>query len=167
VRNPGETNEVETMIRLLCVASVLLLAHPALSADDPGAANAPKSQKSQKKSSKDKAKPADPSAAKPPSSLKPGVAERFGKGKANAEAGGATPEQKATAQRARNLYKYAVESCERPEKCDTALRDDAERRFMDACRDCATTERCETERKTILDGQAGGGPVNICEAKKK
>ncbi|HVI95749.1 MAG TPA: hypothetical protein VM753_17175 [Anaeromyxobacter sp.] len=153
------------MIRLLCVASVLLLAQPALSADDPGAAKAQSSQKSQKKSSK-KAKKADPAPEKPSGSLKPGVAERFGISKPG-EPAGPTADQKAATQRARTLFKYAAESCERPEKCDTALRDDADRQFMNACRDCTTTERCEMERTAILEGRAAGGPVNVCETKKK
>jgi hypothetical protein len=59
------------------------------------------------------------------------------------------------ASRAKSVYLYAVESCtEAPARCDAALRDDAERRFMDACNVCAPADRCEAERDAIKDGSA-------------
>ncbi len=57
--------------------------------------------------------------------------------------------------RARSLYRYAVDSCAQAAKtCDTALRDDAEAKFIDACLPCATREQCEAERDLIRAGNS-------------
>lgn len=57
--------------------------------------------------------------------------------------------------RARAVYRYAAESCSQGGKaCDTAMRDDAETKFIDACLPCATREQCEAERDAIRAGSA-------------
>jgi hypothetical protein len=57
--------------------------------------------------------------------------------------------------RLRSTYRYAVESCEQAGKdCDGTLRGDAERRFMDACLECTTREKCEAERDVIRTGES-------------
>lgn len=57
--------------------------------------------------------------------------------------------------RARAVYRYAVETCTQAGKsCETALRDDAELKFIDACLPCATRAQCEAERDLIRAGDA-------------
>ncbi len=57
--------------------------------------------------------------------------------------------------RLRDVYRYAVESCDSQGKaCDGALRDDAENRFMDGCLACANREQCEAERDLIRSGKS-------------
>lgn len=143
------------MIRTLCALSVLLLSTPALAADSTAAKPAAKGKAA---ASKEEPKPA--------SSLKAGVAEKIATKKAAAATAAATAALRASVQRARNVYKFAVEACERPERCDAPLRDDAEQRYLDACRDCATMERCSADRDAIKDGSAAGGPFNVCEGGK-
>jgi hypothetical protein len=62
--------------------------------------------------------------------------------------------ERAEVSRAKSIYVFAVEACEQPARCDAALRDEAEQRFMGACRACASDERCEAERAAILGGTA-------------
>jgi hypothetical protein len=71
------------------------------------------------------------------------------------------PERLAAVNRAKSVFIFAVETCDRPERCDPSLRADAERRFLDACRLCASAERCEAERDTIRAGQ-GESRTNPC-----
>ena len=93
--------------------------------------------------------------------------------KKKASSKGAAPDPKAAAetadslaaQRAKAVYMYAVESCaESTSRCDAALRDDAERRFMEACRACASDERCDQEHAAIKDGSAKRS-INPCGKK--
>lgn len=63
--------------------------------------------------------------------------------------------ERAAMLRARQLYRYAAESCQQSAKdCDKALRDDTESQFIDACLPCATREQCEAERDLIRAGNA-------------
>ncbi len=83
------------------------------------------------------------------------------KAAAKGTAGAGAPEKKKKAEsranapqlaavaRMKSVFMFAVETCERPEKCDQAMRADAERQFLDACRACASAERCEAERDAI------------------
>lgn len=70
------------------------------------------------------------------------------------EARTVNPADRAAVNRTKSVFMFAMETCDRPERCDASLRDDAERRFMDACRLCASAERCEAERDAIRAGQA-------------
>lgn len=65
--------------------------------------------------------------------------------------------QVAAMKRERALLVYAAESCQNPSKCDKELRDDAAERFISACRECDTAERCDTEKQAILDGNVPRG----------
>lgn len=66
---------------------------------------------------------------------------------------GVSPEARSLARRTKSVFLYATESCERtPKTCDTTLREDAEKRFLDACGACNTTQRCEAERDAVLTG---------------
>jgi hypothetical protein len=68
---------------------------------------------------------------------------------------GPTQAVRSYARRTRSVFMYAVESCSRPGGgCDTALRDDAEKRFLDACGACAPSERCQADRDAIRTGTA-------------
>jgi hypothetical protein len=93
-------------------------------------------------------KPADAAAEKSASektTLKPRAKKQ--------EPTGPSPALRSHARRTKSTYMYAVESCERPGgSCDTALRDDAEKRFLDACGACAPSERCQAERDAIRTG---------------
>ncbi|HSN93316.1 MAG TPA: hypothetical protein VLS93_18945, partial [Anaeromyxobacteraceae bacterium] len=75
-------------------------------------------------------------------------------GPQKAAAGKPSPEQLSAVARTKSIFVFAVESCDRPDRCDASLRDDAERRFLDACRVCAPPERCEAERDAIRQGTA-------------
>ena len=66
----------------------------------------------------------------------------------------ATPEELLAVSRMKSIFLFAMETCDRPERCDPTLRDDAERRFLDACRRCASADRCEAERDAIRAGSA-------------
>ncbi len=69
----------------------------------------------------------------------------------------ATPHaaDRASMLRARAVYRYAVDSCTQSGKsCDTAMRDDAETKFIDACLPCATRAECEAERDVIRAGDS-------------
>ncbi len=105
------------------------------------------------------AKAGDKAAAKPPAA----------KDTSGAKAAKATPGAKAAkaakppanaaalalARRSRSVFLYAVDSCEQSKKsCDTALLDDAEQRFMDACGACAPFQRCEESRQAIRAGRS-------------
>lgn len=66
---------------------------------------------------------------------------------------GVAADVRARARRTKSVFVYAVESCERAaSRCDPTLRDDAEKRFLDACGACATAERCQQERDAIRGG---------------
>lgn len=88
-----------------------------------------------------------PAAGKPPGGDKK---------KEPAKAAGAKPasEHVQAVARTKSIFLFAMESCDRPERCDPSLRDDAERRFLDACRLCAPPEACEAERDSIRQGAA-------------
>lgn len=64
------------------------------------------------------------------------------------------PGHLAAVNRSKSVFIFAMESCDRPDRCDPSLRDESERRFLEACRLCASAERCEAERDTIRAGQA-------------
>ncbi len=96
------------------------------------------------------AKAGDKAAAKPPAAKDtPGAkTAKAAKPPANAAA-------LALARRTRSVFLYAVDSCEQSKKsCDTALLDDAEQRFMDACGACAPFQRCDESRQAIRAGRS-------------
>jgi hypothetical protein len=66
----------------------------------------------------------------------------------------ANVKERAAAARAKALFVFAIETCDRPERCDPAMRDDTERQFLNACRLCAPPEKCEAERDSIRAGQS-------------
>ncbi len=73
--------------------------------------------------------------------------------KAKEETSGVSPEARSLARRTKSVFLYATESCERtPKTCDTSLREDAEKRFLDACGACNTSQRCEAERDAVVSG---------------
>lgn len=122
------------------LAAVLLFATSASAADAKrkDEANAPAAETPRQKMEKKKA-------------AKGAAGGASNKSKAEAAADAA---DRVTALRAKSIYMYAVEACDQPARCDAALRDDAEQRFMDACRSCAPAERCEAERAAIKEGSA-------------
>jgi hypothetical protein len=73
-----------------------------------------------------------------------------------AAAPAATPAQLMAVMRAKRTFRYAADSCARPEKCDATLRDEAKSRFMDTCTACASDAVCEQERDEILGGTSKG-----------
>jgi hypothetical protein len=65
-----------------------------------------------------------------------------------------SPAAKRLARQTKSIFIFAVESCARAEsRCDEALRNDAELRFMNACGACTTSQRCEEERDAIRAGE--------------
>lgn len=73
-----------------------------------------------------------------------------------AAAPAATPAQLMAVMRAKRTFRYAADSCARPEKCDATMRDEAKSRFMETCTACASDDVCEQERDAILGGTAKG-----------
>jgi hypothetical protein len=137
---------------------VFLLANPAdVRAEPSGTAATKPPAPAAKKRQQDPAKNARPDAKIPPAdAAKSGPKmKRYPKGK-EPETPGVSPAARTLAKRTRGVFMFAVESCgATPQsRCDTALRDDAEKRFMDACGACTTFDRCETDRKAIRDGTA-------------
>jgi hypothetical protein len=55
------------------------------------------------------------------------------------------------------MLMFAVEACERPERCDQGLLEDSEKRFMIACRVCASEAECEADRAAVRAGQSSSG----------
>ncbi len=134
------------MHRGIWLVAAVLLATAASAADqnknDPRAkATAAEGPREKLKKKRDAAK----GAAAPPAAQD--------KGKA-ASAPRASESDRAAALRAKSVYMFAVEACERPDRCDAVLRDDAEKRFMDACLACATQDLCDAERSSIQGGSA-------------
>jgi hypothetical protein len=69
------------------------------------------------------------------------------------ETSGVSPAARSLARRTKSVFVYAAESCERaPNTCDATLRDDAEKRFLEACGACNTSQRCEAERDAVRAG---------------
>jgi hypothetical protein len=66
----------------------------------------------------------------------------------------ANAKERAAAARAKSLFVFAVETCDKPDRCDPMMRDDTERQFLNACRLCAPPEKCEAERDAIRAGQS-------------
>lgn len=66
----------------------------------------------------------------------------------------ANAKERAAASRAKALFVFAIETCDKPERCDPAMRDDTERQFLNACRLCAPPEKCEAERDAVRAGQS-------------
>jgi hypothetical protein len=139
-----------------------LLAGPAALAAETGGTSATRpSAPSAKKGAQDStakdsaAKKAAPGTKGSPSeAARPGPRARPG-AKAAEDKSGVTPAARSLARRTRSVFMFAMESCQGEQaRCDAALRDDSEHRFMDACGACTTFERCETDRKTIRDGTA-------------
>lgn len=129
------------MTRTILLAVSLALAAPSTAlaqAKDDAAAKQPAPSK--KASAK---KPAAKATASRATDAKT-AAERKKKGATQGN-----PAQLAAVARMKSIFMFAVETCERPEKCDEAMRSDAERQFLDACRACASAERCEAERDAI------------------
>lgn len=136
----------------------LLSATPALAQDQgTGGAKAESTPKQRAKKQAPAAKSPKDQAAKPEA----GGSAAWGTGGAKGSAASkksVTAAPKHAAERARmlrlrSIFRYAVESCTAPNKtCDTALREDAEHRFMDGCLLCATREQCEAERDLIRAG---------------
>lgn len=144
------------MNRAILLAGALALASAATAADEPargapGKTSTKPSSKSSTKASKDKASTTKTS---PP---------KGGSG-ASSSAPAADPAQLREVARAKANLIVAVESCERPERCDKVLRTGSEERFMKACLECAPQERCESDRQTILDGD-GKRSYNPCAAR--
>lgn len=138
------------MRRALLLAAVLALApaaaeEPTTAAPKSPSTKAPKS--STKATGKASASKASPSA----------------KGGARKAAPAADPAQLAEVFRAKTNLLFAVEACERPERCDKAFRAESEERFMKACLECAPEERCEADRQAIRNGE-GKRSYNPCSA---
>lgn len=143
------------MNRAMLLAAALVLASAANAADEPTPGTPKKTStkppsKSSTKASKDK-----PGTGKTPQSQK----ER-----ASSPEPTASQAQLAEVFRAKTNLLFAVESCERPDRCDKQLRAESEERFMKACLECAPQERCEADRQTIRDGN-GKRTYNPCSVK--
>jgi hypothetical protein len=136
------------MIRAVCIATALLFAAPALAQDEqPQKTDTTKSKPSSakdKKGAKGKdAKPAKPTHTSAAAKTQPATAAK-------------DPNfaERTAAKRAKSVFLFAMDACERPERCDAALRDDAETQFVAACRACASNDKCEAERVAIREGHA-------------
>jgi hypothetical protein len=119
------------------IAVVVLLAAPPVRGADEGAPGGGKSAAEQAREKMEKMREKSRSAARPMTAKQKEAAS-----------------DRVAAQRAKSVYMYAIEACERPARCDAALRDDAEKAFMSACQVCATADRCESERDAIKAGSA-------------
>jgi hypothetical protein len=142
------------MIRALLVATVLLVA-----ADTSAAEKKPAD-----------ATPAEAAASSPKAKADALKKKREAEEAARAGAKGApkkandSPKVVAMKQ-ARALLVYAAESCRNPGKCDKELRDDTVERFVSACRECDTVDRCDAEKQAILDGNVPRGG-DLCAQQK-
>lgn len=144
---------------LLVLVSLLFASASVVSAAEKGDAPAKKSETTARPGKK--AKAPETSAAKP-----------AGKEDAKSKAAAAREERERTAKlnspqriaaaRAKALFMFAMDTCDKPERCEPSLRDDAERRFLDACRACATAEKCEADRDVIRAGN-GNRRVTPCD----
>lgn len=142
------------MTRAMLLATALVLASAATAADEPAPATPKKtstkpSSKTSTKASKDKASTGKASPATKGGSVAGSPADQA---------------QVAEVFRAKTNLLFAVEACDRPERCDKVFRSEAEARFMKACLECAPEERCEADRQTIRDGN-GKRSYNPCSAK--
>jgi hypothetical protein len=54
--------------------------------------------------------------------------------------------------RIKRVFMFAVDDCANNQRCDKQLMHDSESSFMDACKACADTEKCEADRDTIKNG---------------
>jgi len=133
------------IVRAVLLVLAVALARPAVAAEG----TIPE-KTTGKKASAEKSKPTK--AAEKPSAAKAAAPET----KKPAAAPTATPAQAGAVMRAKRTFRYAADSCSRPEKCDQTLRDEAKSTFMDACTACAPEEQCEQERDAILNGTAKG-----------
>jgi hypothetical protein len=134
------------MTRTLFVALALLLAADALAAD-------------QKATDAKATEPADTSPkAKFDALKKKKEAEEAAKSGTKATPKKPTDSpQVAAMKRERAQLVYAADACQTPSRCDKELRDDAVERFVSACRECDTVERCDAEKQAILDGNVPRG----------
>ena len=143
------------MTRAMLLAAALLLASAATAADEP-------TQGTPKKTSAKPSKASTKGAKEKPGTSKTSPAAK-GRAGASSAAPGVDPAQLTEVFRAKTNLLFAVESCERPDRCDKALRADSEERFMKACQECAPQERCEADRQTIREGN-GKRSYNPCSA---
>jgi hypothetical protein len=142
------------MIRGTCAALALLLAIPSIAgaqrADTKAGAKtgaADKKTVADKKTGAAEKKSADASAPK-----KPATTRRKSK---ESETPGISPAARSLARRTKSVFIFAAESCAREgNRCDPALRNDAELRFLSACGACNTAVHCEAERDEVLAGKA-------------
>lgn len=144
------------MDRAMLLAVTLALAPTASAADEPvkgtpAGAEAKPPGKPSTKASKGKA-----SASKAPAAVK-------GRAGGRSAAPAVDPAQLAQVFRAKGNFMFAVEACERPDRCDKQLRAESEEQFVKACLECAPQERCEAERQVIRDGD-GKRSYNPCSA---
>jgi hypothetical protein len=142
------------MNRGIWLAAALLVASGAKGAETTDGATATKpSAKSKKDGKKTEAKPGSSKAESKssPSKSSSKVSKVSQADLAKAAAVG----------RAKSVYMYAIEACERPDRCDTTLRDGAESQFMEACLVCASQEKCDAEKAAVQNGSARNA-VNPC-----
>jgi len=144
------------MARAILLAAALTLASAATAADEP-TLGTPK-----KASTKPSSKPSPKGAKEKSSGSKTSPAAKGGAG-ARSSAPAIDPAQLAEVFRAKRNLLFAVEACERPERCDKLLRSESEERFMKACQECAPQERCEADRQAIREGN-GKRSYNPCSA---
>jgi hypothetical protein len=136
-----------TMHRAFWIAAALALAAPAYSpaqgtSETPAESTKPKTGKKA-------------ATAKKKTKGTAGATDAAKKGAAAAKKDDPEAASRASMKRARAVFMFAVDSCQQQaQRCDPALRDDAEARFMDACQACGTTEKCEAERTAIREGTA-------------
>ena len=140
------------------LAAALVTAMVASAADQPTEGTAKKT--STKNSTSAPAKPSTKASKDKASASK---ASPSSKGGSAATSPAADPAKVAEVFRAKSNFLFAVDSCERPDRCDKALRADAEERFMKGCLECAPQERCEADRQTIRDGN-GKRSYNPCSS---
>ncbi len=100
---------------------------------------------------------AQPAAAAEPKKKRPPAAQQ--------EAAPVNPKLKDEVGSARFLFRRRVDLCTLPQRCDKetlTIVDEAEERFVKACRACAPEKKCEDDRSTIRSGKSSGS-YNPCE----
>jgi hypothetical protein len=115
-------------------------------------------------------KPAD-SGAEPPVSSARAKAEALKRKKEEAAGKASAPKKPADSpkvgamRRERAQLVYAAGLCVDQGKCDKDLRDEAAERFVSACRECDTVDRCDAEKLAILEGNVPRGS-DLCQPRK-
>lgn len=139
-------------MRRSILLAALVVALPAI-----GAAQSAKDEAAKPSIHGEKARKAAPGA-------KGTAAKKSPASKGGVDPGKATvnPEDRRAMLRMRSIFVYAADACSTGrELCDRVLLEDAEQNFVNACRACASVDRCEAERAAIREGRPANA-TDLC-----